>query len=299
MAKREIEMSEEAPMYIYATEGVSSYYSILKINNKKILTICGSGDQVLNAYFFGAKEVVGFDLNKRSEFITRIKIAAIKELNYKEFLKFFGKNYTSASLDYGLYRKIQKNLDKKTIAFFNSLYKKCNFKGKKLVKSEYFRQREDVRLDIKKINLYLKNERTYLKLRHILKNIKFKFVQGNVKDIYTNKRLINEKFNILNLSNVPNYFTVKFERENARDPIMTFFREILLNLRKKLSPKGIIFYYAYSAQIYPNRVAKKMPLLSKNLSTKRIAKQKEFKVTIKRFETYKGFFDKIIILKRH
>lgn len=176
MTKREMEMSKEAPMYIYATEGVSSYYSILKINNKKILTVCGSGDQVLNAYFFGAKEVVGFDLNKRSEFITRIKIAAVKELSYEEFLKFFGENYTGASFDYSLYKKIRRNLDKKTIVFFDSLYKKHNFKGKKSVKSEYFRQREDVRLDIKKINLYLRNEKNYLKLRHILKNIKFKFV---------------------------------------------------------------------------------------------------------------------------
>jgi hypothetical protein len=243
MIKREMEMSKEAPIYIYATEGVSSYYSILKINNKKILTVCGSGDQVLNAYFFGAKEVVGFDLNKRSEFIARIKIAAVKELSYEEFLKFFGENYTSASFDYGLYKKIRRNLDKKTIVFFDSLYKKHNFKGKKSVKSEYFRQREDVRLDIKKINLYLRNEKTYLKLRHILKNIKFKFVQGNIKNIYMNKRLMNEKFDMINLSNVPNYFTIKLERENIRDSIMIFFKEILLNLRKKLLPKGIIFYY--------------------------------------------------------
>lgn len=45
-----------APLYLYGTEHISKYYSKLDLNNKKVLTIIGSGDQALNAFFYGAKK---------------------------------------------------------------------------------------------------------------------------------------------------------------------------------------------------------------------------------------------------
>ena len=87
---KEKRMGSDAPVYIYATEMCSSYYHIVDVKRKRVLTVCGSGDQILNAYFFGAEVVVGFDLNANSERMLRLKVVAIKELAYKKFLKFFG-----------------------------------------------------------------------------------------------------------------------------------------------------------------------------------------------------------------
>ena len=70
---KEKPMSEQAPMYVYATETVSSYYKLLNLKDKTVLSVCGSGDQVLNAYFFGAKRVIGCDMNERSKYITLLK----------------------------------------------------------------------------------------------------------------------------------------------------------------------------------------------------------------------------------
>ena len=46
----------KAPIYLYGTEAIGSYYKPLKLKGKSVLTINGSGDQVLNAYYFGAKK---------------------------------------------------------------------------------------------------------------------------------------------------------------------------------------------------------------------------------------------------
>jgi len=297
---KEAEMSQEAPMYIYATEMVGSYYSILDIKNKKILTVCGSGDQVLNAYFLGAKKVVGFDLNKRSELITLLKISALRELSYGEFLKFFGERGSNSSLDYGLYKKIQKKLSKKALRFFDTLYKKYGFDGEKIARSDYFRQRWDFETDTKRINLYLRDEQSYMRLREIMARTKQEFVQGNAKDIYRAKKLGNEKFDVINLSNVPNYFAGRLRRAGVKNSLMVFYREVILNLRKIISPSGIIFYYGYSPKIYPNRIAKRMPYPSRSSGIRKIAAQKGFKITIKKFRgTKENYFDKIIILKKY
>ena len=119
---KEAKMSEEAPMYIYATEMVSEYCSILDIEGKKILSITGSGDQIINPILMGAKEVVGFDVNKRAEFITHLKIAAIKSLSYEEFLDFFGSKSTKPSFDYEIYKKIEKELPDTIKRFFTKIF---------------------------------------------------------------------------------------------------------------------------------------------------------------------------------
>ena len=291
------------PMYLYATEMVSSYYSKLKIKDKNILTICGSGDQVLNAYFFNAKKVIGFDINERSEFITILKITAIKKFSYREYLDFFGINNKTASFDYILYKRIRENLNKKIREFFDNLYEIYNFNGKKLTRSDYFHQRGFI-VDPKLINSYLKNERNYLKLREMLKFRKFEFVRSDVKIIFSNKKIVKEKFDIINLSNLPNYFVGKLVRENVKDPIGYFFNKIIMELKKKLSKKGKIFYYSYSPKSYPNKIAKAIPLFSKEyIKVKKVSSDNGFKIYTKQFKGLSGYgvdrIDKITVLEKN
>jgi 16S rRNA G966 N2-methylase RsmD len=289
-------MSKEAPIFIYATEMVSTYYSILKIKNKRVLTVCGSGDQVLNAYFLGAKQVVGFDINKRSEFILRLKIAAINELNYEEFLQFFGSNKLNTQFDYDLYKKIRVGLDRKTARFFDKLYRDFNFNNKKLLKSNNFRQRDElVRNRIKLINAYLKDRKSYLNLRYILKSVKFKFVQSDIKDIYLHKELQRSAFDIVNMSNVPSSITRGRSEQGDNNPCKYLVKDIIENIFKLVSPQGVCFYSVISPSIYPN------PSLERPPSSK-ISNVKGFYKDLNIYEIkYCGIlpntFDKIIIFK--
>ena len=133
-----------AGMYIYCTEMTGKYYPRINVKNKKILTISGSGDQIIDAYFYGAREVIGFDLNHLSLKITALKFATIKSLNYKEFLHFFGTSKDNTTLDYKLYQKCQSFLKKEAKSFFDALYKHYKFDGKKLYNSAFFLLRPGV-----------------------------------------------------------------------------------------------------------------------------------------------------------
>ncbi|MFH1307439.1 MAG: DUF3419 family protein [archaeon] len=297
---KEEPMSESAPMYVYATEMISSYYPMLGLKNKKVLTVCGSGDQVLNAYFFGASKVIGFDLNKRCKLITKLKIAALSELDYKDFLKFFGESKVNQGFDYNIYVKLRNKLDRKTKNFFDKLYGEFNLDGKKLARSRYFRQRDYFKSVSKTaINSYIKNIGAYNKMEVIARKIRLEFICEDLKNIAKNRRVAKEKFDIINLSNVPNYFTGKFFKEQTRDRVMWVYDNIFLELRKRLSKNGKIFYYGYSPADYPNNIASKIPPISKNYNVNRMKARKEFKIIQRNIKGLNyNTKDKIIILEK-
>ncbi len=288
--KKEAKMSSEAPMYVHATENVSAYYQHASLRGKTILTICGSGDQVLNAIFFGATTVVGFDLNKRSEHITRLKIAAIQRLTYKEFLQYF--DGEADLFLFSSYQHLRPSLNHKTKQFFDALYRKFQHNGLKLVRSSYFRQRDFVK-GIKRFNAYLKTPNNYSFTKKILNTTPFHFIQADVK--FLAKKLPHQHFDLINLSNVLNYYSGTLRKQHHPNPLKEI-SELLLKLKLLLSPKGKIMVYNYSLSLYPNDICKTPPLMNRP-STFKILK-KQFKITAFNVPGIKrGTSDKVIFLK--
>jgi len=76
-------------VYSFATENVSDYLKYFDLKNKSLLTIGSSGDQVLNAYYNGARDITLIDINQFSKFYLYLKISAILSLSYEEFKLFF------------------------------------------------------------------------------------------------------------------------------------------------------------------------------------------------------------------
>lgn len=282
-----------APMYIYGTEMISYYYPCMNIKNKGVLTIAGSGDQIINAYFFGAREVIGFDINKLVGYMVSLKIAAIKSLSYNDFLKFFGTGKNIASFDYELYLKFRLKLDKPTKIFFDSLYKYFKFKGKKLTKSTFINQREYIQASPKDINIYLKNNTNYIKTRALITNKKIKIIHSNVTKI---NYKIKKKFDIINLSNVPNFLT-GYVFKNRKDPIIDVYEKVFLKLKNLLVPKGKILFYLYSPQNYPNIFATTMPPLTTIKGLNKVKENTKFKLKEFSFKGINIGKDKIISLQ--
>ncbi len=293
-----IPMANKGPMYIYATEMIKEYYSLFNLKNKNILTICGSGDQVLNALFLGAKKVTGFDLNIYSKYILNLKVSAILSLQLKEFIKFFGDKKINVGFDYEIYKKIRKNLNNETRHFFDDLYEKFDFNGDKLANSDYFRKRASVqKRSVKEFNYYLEDEKSYLKIRKTLKIRKFDFVLGSVLDI--SFLIKNGKYDLINLSNVQNYVCLNLSEEKT---IKCFYKNILLPLSNLLSNKGVIFYYTSDEKTsYPNPARKTPPTLTKTKNIKLFSKFDEFKVSQKAFKSFfnKSNKDKIVIFQKN
>ena len=77
-----VDNSNYASIYLFATENISGFTNKIPFSNKKILTVCSSGDQTFNLVFNGALEVELFDINIFSKYYFEFKKAAISSLEY-------------------------------------------------------------------------------------------------------------------------------------------------------------------------------------------------------------------------
>lgn len=83
------DFSRYSACYVFSNENLSSYYPNFKMDDGHVLTVCGSGDQVLMAILNGATSVDCFDTNRLSFYILMLKVYAIKYLDYDSFIYLF------------------------------------------------------------------------------------------------------------------------------------------------------------------------------------------------------------------
>lgn len=193
---------EFSTIYTFTTENIAGYIKYFDLKNKSLLTVGSSGDQVLNAYYEGAKDITLYDINEYSKYYTYLKIAAILSLNYKEFQQFFfiqafGKYYNKYVFSNELFNKLKDNLkqlDYDSYMFFETIFNTYN---KNKIRRNLFNDDESREEVIKGYNNYLKNEDNYNKLKSIIKSICFKYVNGNIF-----KDKIDGKYDNIFLSNL-------------------------------------------------------------------------------------------------
>ncbi len=288
--KKEPKMTKAAPMYVHATEMVSHYYKRLGLSGKRVLTTIGSGDQVINAFFYGADEVVGFDINRNASFLTELKIAAIKALTYREFMRFFSQ--TKSGFNETLYKKVRPMLSKACGNYFDSLYEEVGSSG--LGASVYFRKRNHLisRAKSLELNAYLTDASAYEKTRQILMQKRPVLLVENVLTLGESKKLQGKEFDIINLSNIPNYLTGR-SFGLAEEDVISFFQK----LQKLCSRQGFIFFYSYSNSLYPNEVSSGVPPISSPAFLQKLKQSGAFFVSQKSFAGIKDETkDRITIL---
>ncbi len=286
------------PMYIYGTEQISNYYSKFNLKNKTVLTIAGSGDQAINAFYYGAKEVTCFDINQLTGYFIDLKTTAIKHLSYIEFLEFFGSPNKIGNFDYKLFIRFSKDLKKDTFDFFNSAYVYFKKDGNKIIRSSLFNERSMLLVTLFEMNAYLKTEANYNRCKEILKTKKINFI---CEDIFNLSKKLKEKFDVLNISNIPNYFCSRFEYDSEE------YKGVFVDLLKLVKKKGILFFYVFSLSTYPNDIAKKTPPFAINKNLVRFCKQFGLPYKIIKFsgngkyknnKKIKNTFDKIAVLEK-
>lgn len=190
-------------IYSFTTENISGYIDYFDFNNKSLLTVGSSGDQVLNAFYNGARDITLFDINEYAKYYTNLKIAAILSLSYKEFKVFFFKHGLTPfkknqhMFSKALFEKLKDNLrilDYESYLFFDeliSLYEPSK------IRDRLFDDDEDRNIVIKGFNNYLKDEESYNRLKSQIRKIVFKYIHG---DIFEDS--IDGKFDNIFLSNL-------------------------------------------------------------------------------------------------
>ena len=178
-------LTEYSKIYPFTTENINGYIKYFDLNNKSLLTVGSSGDQVLNAFFYGARDITLYDINPYAKYYVYLKVAAILSLDYTDFQNFFFKHgirdyYNKKMFSKDLFNKIKpdlKSFDYESYLYFEELF--CSYKSDR-IRECLFDDDESRNEVIKNYNAYLKNDDSYNKLKAVINEINFNYINGDI-----------------------------------------------------------------------------------------------------------------------
>lgn len=247
--------SKYSKIYAFTTENIASYYSKLEFHNKKVLTICSSGDHILNAILLGCYDIDCFDINIFTKYYMFLKLGAIKALEYNEFVDFF----INHKFEFELYKKISNYLENNIKLFWDSVYSKFNIDllvSKLFIKTDYVKTNDFY-------NLYLNKESySLLKSKLLNNNIYINFIEANIFDL---DRIIDKKYDYIFLSNIIDYLPSFYIENSYKNYI-----EYILNFLVSKQLAVYVFYcYIYNYDL-KNKLSTDMISFSNLVNVKQI-----------------------------
>lgn len=244
-----LEFGEFSSMYVFSNENLKEYLKKLNVINKEILTVASSGDQFINLALLGAKKIDNFDINRNASFMIQLKIAALKVLNYEEYLDFFSRSvieninivettagvksidYNTKAFDYKTYLKIKVSLPDEAALYWDMIYEDHGFLGRRLRDSKLLNGGSK-ELAVKN-NLYLEDEENYKKVSSIISDLEYNFYYKSILELHT----LTSKYDVILLSNIYSFL------EKDKDNKITnnkFVKYITSMLSSNLNDNGII-----------------------------------------------------------
>lgn len=220
-------MERFSSIYLFTTENIAGYMKELDLTDKKIITVTGSSDHIINAILKGCKDITTFDINPLTKYYMDLKLSAIKELSYKEFLDFMLYD-TSKSFDYEIIKRL--DMDNESKSFWLNELSKNNYDGLKMKHSDLFNLKYFDFQNKIYCNLYL-NEENYVIIKDRLRLVKIKFIKSNLKDLK-----LNENYDYMFLSNISDYINTFY-----KDDYLVNYKKLIFKFLKKVK----IIYFAY------------------------------------------------------
>lgn len=198
-------------LYPFTTENIHGYIKNFDLNNKSLLTVGSSSDQVINASFYNPKNITLIDICPYSKYYFFLKKSALIDLNYYEFLnylcyhdfpKVFDDNKDSFNIkSFNKIKDTLKCLDEDSYTFWSELYKNINPLN---IRKYLFSYDEDRFCKQKHINIYLKNERNYKIASNLIKNITPEFIIDDITKVE-----LSDNYDNIFLSNIAQYISLE------------------------------------------------------------------------------------------
>ena len=227
-------------MYSMTTENIAGFLNNLDLKDKNVLSVAASGDQRINAYMLGAKNVTCFDINPLTKLQLNLKDTALKIVNFEKFINFFGiysGKYGSyyKYLDKEIFKEIKNDLDEDTFKFFDYI-----INGNQNIGSHDIYQSFDNNLDLlKNMNNYLTKDSFDL-AKQVMSKKKIDFIESDIKALPD--KLGDNKYDLILLSNISDYIHLMYE-----DKSLYYYRELIDALIEHLNLYGTIQVgYIYS-----------------------------------------------------
>lgn len=212
------------PLFAFSNEECNAIFNE-DLTNKKVLTITASGDQILHMINCGATDITSFDINIFTKYLARFKVAMIKCFGFKKFNKymndfknivegylynkgdeffvsvktFISKKENENELNINVIKKLKKYLDDDSYNFILTFFEIIT-KNKMLYKDFFY-------MGTILSNIY-SDKKIYLELKSKINDVNIKYIDSEIFELPKN---INEKFDYIYLSNVPQYVKNKEE----------------------------------------------------------------------------------------
>jgi len=186
-------------IYRFSNEDITSYFHHLQ-NKKKVLTVIGSGGQILNGILAGTRDFDCFDISIFPEYYLHLQIASILALSKEEYLDYYFSEDRDILFCDDLYDKISDKLTGKYKEFWDTLYMFDD--GIDIYNSLLFKYDLFFKKNVIENNPYLQED-NYEKLKLILETENIK-ISTMVLDI--TKVNITNSYDLINLSNILIYY---------------------------------------------------------------------------------------------
>lgn len=189
----------ESFIYKKTNEKLNEFIDLL-LNKDKVLSVIGSGDQILNTLLTKPSKIDAFDISAFPKFFLKLKIASIKSLSRDEYIKFFfstTETFLDEYYDDLYFDKIRKKLDDEAEDFWTYLFQYNDWYD--IYNSTLFSSESVFEEQAIIQNKYLGNNE-YYKLRDILQNVQINYIETNLLDLK-----INDTYDLIYLSNILEY----------------------------------------------------------------------------------------------
>lgn len=189
----------ESFIYKKTNEKLNEFIDLL-LNKDKVLSVIGSGDQILNTLLTKPSKIDAFDISVFPKFFLKLKIASIKSLSRDEYIKFFfstTETFLDEFYDDLYFDKIRKELDIEAEDFWTYLFQYNDWYD--IYNSTLFSSESVFEEQAIIQNKYLDNDE-YYKLRDILQSVQINYIESNLLDLK-----INDTYDLIYLSNILEY----------------------------------------------------------------------------------------------
>lgn len=193
-------------LFSFSNENLEAIFENRDLTDKKVATVGSSGDQVLYAILNGSKDITLIDANALSQPYVELKMAAIKNLEFEEFLDYF----TFANILSGkYYSKISHDLSEYAKTFWDNILldldSDAGEKGAKIFLFQLVGKGADFAQNREALS-FCRDKQIYNQLKEKMNGCKVTFKVSTLEDF--NKDL-DDKYDLILLSNIYDYVNSK------------------------------------------------------------------------------------------
>ena len=241
MRYNDLSFDNNSKAYLRTTENINGYYNKLNFRDKKVLTVIGSGDHIFEAILRGAKEVEGFDISENAILLYYLKEAAIKTMDFEEYMNFFyvqNKCFTKEG-----YNILRTRLNEITLPYWDKVFASSTkepldyIKEMLVSKPAFYMVPSVASLKLSTLSSYLEEE-NYYELQSKIDDTKVSIHLRDVKDIDK----VKDSFDYIILSNI-------FEYQDTEE-----FKELIDKYKEHINDDGLIIagyeYYDMDLSYY-------------------------------------------------